>query len=675
MKKRILGMFFCLSLLCFIGCSVQLPTEQEDANVQYYFSGKVQEVQEEYLVLNVYYAGNTGLAEGATVEVSTDVVAAAGCPKLKAGENARVVMAWNVGEQQAERLSALAIYKQDEDGHVYSVEESPATDTMPPFTIINGRYIWLSGKFTPIITPLQETLDKAEYIGEIVNRVSPNQLPSEELESNCFAEGRKLYHYQDETMETYIVVNEEETECYFAKQWWVYEKTEGSMKKVEEHVAELFPTPTPTPTALPVTPAPQYVLNKSSEELTTEDGKMLRAYISVLEGLLYDEELPERDVEVEYVYTTYNDLFAICDIDADGADELYISHIATYNAGAFSAVYGYNDGKLHRELLADTLLQFYDNGTMIQKAMHNHGMAAGEESDFWPYTLFRYDNATDSYVAVANVDAWDKSYAETDGNGTAFPDSADADGDGRVYFVMPGTQYEWNEPIDNDAYWNWYLSYTGANARYKLPTMELTKESIETLKKLIPDVPLEVPEEDDFLTLLKNNYKEEISLSASSPYILQADELNCMIVFGQGATTLVYVTRDGGTTWEQAEIPEAGKHQHAVVTCAAAISDTTYCVGYRYWGEYDGTNFYLTTDCGKTWARISPEVEIPEEITANMRYAEAVAVKYVGDKLQVQVSCKTTVLPPWSIEAKLESADLGKTWSVVEIWEKETDEE
>ena len=83
----------------------------------------------------------------------------------------------------------------------------------------------------------------------------------------------------------------------------------------------------------------------------------------------------------------------------------------------------------------------------------------------------------------------------------------------------------------------------------------------------------------------------------------------------------------------------------------------------------------MTEDCGKTWTRLSPEVAIPGEITANMRYAEAVAVNYMGDRLQVQVSCKTTVFPPWSIEVKLESADLGKTWSVVEIREKETDAE
>ena len=173
-------------------------------------------------------------------------------------------------------------------------------------------------------------------------------------------------------------------------------------------------------------------------------------------------------------------------MDADGKDELYIAHIATYNAGMFTVIYEYENGKLHRELLADTLLSFYDNGIMIQKAMHNHGMAAGEDSDFWPYAMFEYNKETDSYDVIANVDAWDKSYAETDGNGTAFPDKADIDGDGRVYYVMPGTRYEWQEPMDNEEYQEWYDScMEGAANRYKLLTVDLTNASIEELKQRV----------------------------------------------------------------------------------------------------------------------------------------------------------------------------------------------
>lgn len=77
-----------LSLFCvfgLLGCGIQHPQE-EDINVQYFFSGKVLEVEEEYLKLEVFYTGNTNLSEESIVEVSTDVVVAAGCPQFVSGE-------------------------------------------------------------------------------------------------------------------------------------------------------------------------------------------------------------------------------------------------------------------------------------------------------------------------------------------------------------------------------------------------------------------------------------------------------------------------------------------------------------------------------------------------------------------------------------------------------------
>ncbi len=182
-------------------------------------------------------------------------------------------------------------------------------------------------------------------------------------------------------------------------------------------------------------------------------------------------------------------------------------------------------------------------------------------------------------------------------------------------------------------------------------------------------------DEEDMLASLENYYKEELPASAASPYVLFADPNRGMIVFGSGKTTLTYVTGDGGTTWEQAGIPEEGKSWHEWVRCATAISATEYCVGYGYWGVNDGTDFYLTKDSGKTWTRLSPDVAIPEEITSTMRYAEAAEVYFADNKLVVQVSCKTESGKPWSIEVLLASEDMGETWEVIEIWEKETDAE
>lgn len=190
---------------------------------------------------------------------------------------------------------------------------------------------------------------------------------------------------------------------------------------------------------------------------------------------------------------------------------------------------------------------------------------------------------------------------------------------------------------------------------------------------LVSDLESKVDAEK-MLAALENYYKEELPDSASSPYVLFADETSGMIVFGQGETTLIYVTKDGGLTWKQAEIPEAGMTWHAMVTCATAISATEYCIGYRYWGNYEGA-FYLTKDSGATWTKLEPKTVISKEITDNMRYAEAAGVTYENGKLVVQVSCKTTSGNPWSIEVKLESEDLSKTWKVMEVLEKATDAE
>lgn len=178
---------------------------------------------------------------------------------------------------------------------------------------------------------------------------------------------------------------------------------------------------------------------------------------------------------------------------------------------------------------------------------------------------------------------------------------------------------------------------------------------------------------EEMLTALENFYGKDLPDSAADPHVLFANANNGMIVFGRGITTLIYVTKDGGVTWEQASIPPAGETWHALVTCATAISATEYCIGYRYWGEYEGTSFYLTGDSGKTWTRLALESIIPEEITSDIRYAEAADICYEEDRLIVQVSCKTESGTPWSIEVKLASEDLGKTWTLIRSWGQQDD--
>ena len=109
MKKLIVLVLVLVCVLSLAGCNQK---------TQYYFSAKVVEVYEAYLLLEVFDTGNSNLSEGAKIEVSTDTVSADGCPEFVVGEYARVLMARNKDDNPPGRLEALSIYKTDETGKV-----------------------------------------------------------------------------------------------------------------------------------------------------------------------------------------------------------------------------------------------------------------------------------------------------------------------------------------------------------------------------------------------------------------------------------------------------------------------------------------------------------------------------------------------------------------------------
>lgn len=114
MKKYIVFALTITFIFCLFGCGRQ--EQQGDNNMQYFFSGKIIAVDEAYLILEVSDIGNSNLSEGAKVEVSTEVVAAKGCPAFNVDEYARVLLARNPEDNPPGRLEALDIYKLDENG-------------------------------------------------------------------------------------------------------------------------------------------------------------------------------------------------------------------------------------------------------------------------------------------------------------------------------------------------------------------------------------------------------------------------------------------------------------------------------------------------------------------------------------------------------------------------------
>ena len=116
MRKYIVLVLALVCGLGLVGCGQKEDLKGGDYAMQYFFCAKVVEVHEEYLLLEVFDTGNTRLSEGATVEVSTDVTSADGCPEFVADEFARVIMERNTDDNPSDRLAALFIYKIDETG-------------------------------------------------------------------------------------------------------------------------------------------------------------------------------------------------------------------------------------------------------------------------------------------------------------------------------------------------------------------------------------------------------------------------------------------------------------------------------------------------------------------------------------------------------------------------------
>ena len=91
-----------------------------------------------------------------------------------------------------------------------------------------------------------------------------------------------------------------------------------------------------------------------------------RAYYAALDDLLSRHLLPDgTDCGYDPNSDPSGNQFAICDVDADGRDELILAYTATYTAGQTLCVLDYDESgdRLRTELTEYPLLTFYDNGT------------------------------------------------------------------------------------------------------------------------------------------------------------------------------------------------------------------------------------------------------------------------------------------------------------------------
>lgn len=215
--------------------------------------------------------------------------------------------------------------------------------------------------------------------------------------------------------------------------------------------------------------------------VASNDDEALNAYKAALSELLHNKTLPDGSTcDYDSASNMSDDSFAIYDVDGDGRRELLIVHVAAPVAGQTQYIFDYDaDTKqLHLQLSEYPQLTMLNNGTIKADWSHNQGLAG----DFWPFSLYKYDSATDSYVLTGMVDAWDKDFAAVDSNGNNYPEEVDVSGVGIVYYIMTNGVYETETPVDVTTFKEWCAANMGDADALELAYSKLTDDNIANLQ-------------------------------------------------------------------------------------------------------------------------------------------------------------------------------------------------
>lgn len=226
-------------------------------------------------------------------------------------------------------------------------------------------------------------------------------------------------------------------------------------------------------------------------EVSTEPETELHAeqtYKEVLEDIYYNQKFPQYDEPLEnYDWDISGNEFAVYDIDNDGRDELIFMFTENAMAGMLGLVYDHDsNGDIVVELMAFPSMRFYDNGIIEVDISHNQGPSG----DFWPYSLYRYDSGSDSYIKVATVWSLGRDVIEEQNKSAEeagrepyweYPYEADTSNSGIVYNIRLSDVENNSEYVDVTEYNAWHEQYIGGAELLELPFMKLTEENIENV--------------------------------------------------------------------------------------------------------------------------------------------------------------------------------------------------
>lgn len=198
------------------------------------------------------------------------------------------------------------------------------------------------------------------------------------------------------------------------------------------------------------------------------------AYAEVLSEIRGGFVLPD-GIELdssEYSLIEENE-FAIADVDGDGHEELIIYHTTSpATAGLTACILEYypETGRMEEILWEYPALTFYENGILQAEASHNQS-----PGNMWPYTVYQYDEASDTYAMAYEVWSWEKAMIFEN-----FPDDIDIDGDGLIYQLLDH-KTGITSTLDNSDFENWYQKTFGEAVPLEIPFKSLSYDNISSL--------------------------------------------------------------------------------------------------------------------------------------------------------------------------------------------------
>ncbi len=165
---------------------------------------------------------------------------------------------------------------------------------------------------------------------------------------------------------------------------------------------------------------------------------------------------------------------AVADVDGDGTAELLFFIEGTCVRDSAEYVYRYSEEKNAFELEFEYSAgcNYYQNGVIQAKPLYSGFIY---QDDFWPYSVFQYDENKNEFVLTASVEEIPKAPENPDN----FPEEYDKDGDGKVYIISQGESVKY---LDEQEYLAWKKQI------FWMPEMKIDWCELGSNKELLEEI-------------------------------------------------------------------------------------------------------------------------------------------------------------------------------------------